>query len=96
MAKSINEYFKNIRLKADMSQGELAAKMGYTSSQFVSNWERGLSIVPLHKAVLFCKITGTNVKDFKAAMIEESTKRIERVFTLHSKNKKTPVVEDIV
>ena len=38
---------KNARTKAGLSQKEVASVLGYKSSQFISNWERGLSSPPL-------------------------------------------------
>lgn len=35
------------REKVQMSQGEVARKLKYTSPQFISNWERGLSMPPM-------------------------------------------------
>lgn len=35
--------FKEERIKAKTSQGKIAKFMGWTSPQFVSNWERGIS-----------------------------------------------------
>jgi len=36
-------YLKKLRLKAGLSQGDVARELNYKSPQFVSNWERGLS-----------------------------------------------------
>jgi transcriptional regulator with XRE-family HTH domain len=38
---------KNYRVKSGMTQMDLAHKLGYTSPQFVSLFERGLSKIPL-------------------------------------------------
>ena len=40
-------YLKEKRLSAGLSQGDVSKKLGYTSPQFVSNWERGLSEPPI-------------------------------------------------
>lgn len=34
------------RKKNNFSQGDVAKKMGYKTSQFISNWERGVSHPP--------------------------------------------------
>lgn len=44
-------YLKNKRLEAGLSQAAVAEKLGYSCSQFVSNWERGVSEPPV--ATLF-------------------------------------------
>jgi transcriptional regulator with XRE-family HTH domain len=42
---------KSLRLKSGLSQGKVARALGYTSPQFVSNWERGLSEPPIETLV---------------------------------------------
>lgn len=38
---------KAARESAGLTQMEVADKLGYSTSQFISNWERGLSAPPL-------------------------------------------------
>lgn len=40
------EFFKQARVKANFTQAKIAFHLGYKSSQFVSNWERGISTPP--------------------------------------------------
>jgi len=42
----LGKFLKEKRVLAGLSQGAVAKKLGYTSPQFVSNWERGLSKPP--------------------------------------------------
>lgn len=44
----LSKYLKEKRLQAGLSQGAVAKKLGYSSPQFVSNWERGLSRPPIN------------------------------------------------
>jgi transcriptional regulator with XRE-family HTH domain len=41
------KFLKDKRKAAGLSQGVVAKKLGYTSPQFISNWERGLSRPPV-------------------------------------------------
>jgi transcriptional regulator with XRE-family HTH domain len=41
------EFLRDMRTKAGLTQAEVATKLGYTSPQFVSNWERGLANPPV-------------------------------------------------
>ncbi|MEK6628993.1 MAG: helix-turn-helix transcriptional regulator [Bdellovibrionota bacterium] len=43
----LGELAREYRLKANMTQQELAMKLGYESVQFVSLFERGLSKIPV-------------------------------------------------
>ena len=45
--KELGVLVREYRLKANMTQLELANKLGYESMQFVSLFERGLSKIPL-------------------------------------------------
>ncbi len=69
---------KKWRENAELSQGDLAKKMGYTSPQIVSNWERGICTVPPKKAALFCKATGAKQKDVITLIMKDTTKRMEQ------------------
>jgi transcriptional regulator with XRE-family HTH domain len=43
----VSNLVKNYRIKAGMTQMDLGKKLGYTSPQFVSLFERGMSKIPL-------------------------------------------------
>lgn len=45
--KDLGLFLKNKRIEAGLTQKDVAKKMGYTSPQFISNWERGLTAPPL-------------------------------------------------
>jgi transcriptional regulator with XRE-family HTH domain len=42
-----NNLFKTKRLELGLSQSQVANKLGFSSPQFVSNWERGLALPPI-------------------------------------------------
>lgn len=46
-SKRLALYLKDARVKAGLSQSEVAKELGYSNSQFVSNWERGKSSPPM-------------------------------------------------
>ena len=43
----VGQRLKVWRENVKMSQGEVAKKLQYSSPQFISNWERGLSLPPM-------------------------------------------------
>lgn len=59
---------KAARLKAKLSQGKLARALGWTTSQYVSNVERGLCGFPARKGKLFCRITKLSPSKLVKAM----------------------------
>ncbi len=49
-------WLKKSRTQAGLSQKEVASILGYKSSQFISNWERGLSSPPLATLRRLCSL----------------------------------------
>lgn len=45
--KTSKEYMKQLREQAGLSQVQLSEALGYTTPQFISNWERGVSHPPV-------------------------------------------------
>ena len=45
--KSLSKFLRECREKVGLTQMEVADELGYSSAQFVSNWERGLSSPPM-------------------------------------------------
>jgi transcriptional regulator with XRE-family HTH domain len=45
--RAMADYLKEKRAKANLTQSDVASKLGYSSPQFVSNWERGLAKPPV-------------------------------------------------
>lgn len=76
--KSPGEILKSAREKSGMAQGELAKKMGYSSPQFISNWERNLCSLPAKKAALFCQLTGMKSEAMKTLLKGEAEAKIDR------------------
>lgn len=47
MPKMFGNYLKRARVEAKLSQNEVSEKLNYTTPQFISNWERGISTPPI-------------------------------------------------
>ena len=45
--RTLSDYLRQKRLDSGLSQLDVAKVLGYSSPQFVSNWERGLVSPPL-------------------------------------------------
>lgn len=46
-SKHVGGVLRKLRERAGQTQQELAAKLSYSSAQFISNWERGVALPPL-------------------------------------------------
>ena len=65
--KNIGRYFREKRIKAGLSQEDVAYALNYSSIQIVSNWERGLCSPPakiLKKLTQLFKVNKTEVMHF--------------------------------
>lgn len=58
----INSLLKSARVVKQMSQVEVGKRLGYKNGQFISNWERGLSMPPISKVKDLCKLYGIEKK----------------------------------
>lgn len=70
---------REARVNANMTQGELAKRMGYSNMQYVSNWERGVCGFPTAKAPLFCKITGMKSHVMKNILMDAAKEKINKI-----------------
>ena len=67
--KKFGLYLKEKRVKASLNQGEVAEALGYTTPQFVSNWERGLSSPPPNKYLALVKLYKIDRKEFVKVLL---------------------------
>lgn len=49
MSKQLGMKLKTLRLKAKLTQSDIATACKFTTPQFISNWERGISRPPLER-----------------------------------------------
>lgn len=55
-------YVKGLRLKAGLTQSDVAKELKYANSQFVSNWERGLCLPAVSTIPQLSKLFGVSAK----------------------------------
>jgi len=68
---SLAKILHEAREKSGLTQYELAKRLGYTSGQFVSNWERGKSRPPRHILKQLSQAVGVKVKIIKEIYRQE-------------------------
>lgn len=59
----LGQYLRQRRLEKGLSQVEVAKKLNY-SSQFIANWERGVSSPPMQALKKIVEIYGISQKEF--------------------------------
>lgn len=78
------DFLKTKRMSAGLSQREVADKLGYSTPQFISNWERGVSHPPisaLKKLGDLYKISAEDLFEVTLnATIQDVTQELRRKF----------------
>lgn len=77
---TISQIIRAARTKSRMSQSDLGKILGYSSGQFVSNWERGTSYPPMDRLARIVKLFKLNKKQILELYIEETTSEKIREF----------------
>lgn len=75
--KKLGQFLKDTREQANLTQADVSEKLGYTSPQFISNIERGISVVPLKTLARMVSLYRVN-PEIVAKIILESQKKLLR------------------
>lgn len=78
---------KNKRIEKGITQMSLARDLGYSSPQFVSNWERGMCSPAFDTLPTVCKILGIPRKEIIEIIIDETRSELEANFSRSAKGK---------
>lgn len=54
--RTVGNFLRKARVKANLTQWDVAQFCGWTTAQYVSNFERGLSLPPIKKLPIIAKI----------------------------------------
>jgi transcriptional regulator with XRE-family HTH domain len=85
----LGAYLRQKRIEAGYSQVDLAKILGYTSSQFISNWERGLSAPPEDSLQVLIKLLKLSRETIVYSMVQDYKGEIEaKIFRRSPKSKK--------
>jgi transcriptional regulator with XRE-family HTH domain len=83
----LGSMLKDKRISKGMTQMELAQELGYTSPQFVSNWERGMCSPAFDTLPTIAKLLVIPKKDIIQIIVEETKTELEENFSRSSKGK---------
>lgn len=73
---------KEIREKRGLTQAQLAKALGYTSPQFISNWERGICQPPPEKFPKIAKLLKISVNTLIDLRLKQTEKKLRKAFKL--------------
>lgn len=78
------EFLKQKRISVGLSQRDVADKLGYSTPQFISNWERGVSQPPINSLKKLGDLYKISAEDLfevtLAATIQDITQELKRKF----------------
>ncbi len=83
----LGDFLQSKRVKAGLSQGDVATKLGYSSPQFISNFERGLCAPPLNKLKLLVQLYDLNGDEVLRLMMKENEKHLRKSLGLSRKKR---------
>lgn len=69
--QSLGNYLKDKRSNTGLTQSEVATKLGYSSPQFISNFERGLCSPPLKNLKTLVKLYKIPVEEIMTLILDE-------------------------
>lgn len=63
--REIGTFFKNCRIRAGITQKSLSNRLGYTTPQFVSNWERGKGAPSKEAMKVLVRVLSIQMSEFE-------------------------------
>lgn len=83
----LGSLLKDKRVEKGITQMSLARELGYSSPQFVSNWERGMCSPAFDTLPTICKILGIPKREIIEIIIDETRNELEANFARSHKSK---------
>jgi transcriptional regulator with XRE-family HTH domain len=68
--KKCGDFLRETRENQGLSQKDVSEAMGYNTSQFISNWERGLSLPPIPALRKLAKLYKIDADDLFNVILE--------------------------
>ena len=86
--KKLGQHLKSNREQMNLTQAQVSRRLGYTSPQFISNIERGISVVPLDTLARMVKLYKANPMKTADILFESQEKLLTENFKIFKKPKK--------
>lgn len=82
MTMTLGQVLKDARMQVGLTQREVSEHLGYSTPQFVSNWERDVSKPPIKAIRKLAKLYKVDaeamLRDVKLSWTEDLNRRINR------------------
>ncbi len=70
-------FLKEKRSQSGLSQKDVATKLGYSTSQFISNWERGISQPPIHTLRTLAQMYAVGAEQMFQVLLENTMIQVQ-------------------
>ncbi len=87
--RTLNDYLRQKRVDSGLSQLDVARELGYSSPQFVSNWERGLVSPPLETIAVLIDLYKITSSEVISKILDETRDYLESNLGRKSKKSKS-------
>jgi len=91
--QTLGTYLRKARIEKGLSQREVADALGYSSPQFISNFERGLCSPPLVKLKVLIDLYRLNPQKVLGLILDQQKKHLEKNLLLKGKKQGKRVIE---
>jgi transcriptional regulator with XRE-family HTH domain len=75
--KSIGNHLARLRAESGLTQLQVARDLGYYTAQFISNWERGISLPPVSAVPVLAKLYGVPRKSLLNTIFEAQMRELQ-------------------
>lgn len=75
--EDVGEYLQKARQKSGFSQRQVADTLGYSSAQFISNFERGIAVPPLKKLKVLVRMYKLSVPELMDRILTAERRLME-------------------
>lgn len=86
MNTNLAVYLKKHRSTVGLSQIDVATKLGYSTPQFISNWERGISQPPLGALPKIAEMYKVDVDNLFDVLLKDVVRETTESITLRFKH----------
>ena len=75
--KRLGAFLREKRLAKGLSQASVSSQLGYSSPQFISNWERGVSAPPLKALGVLVRLYGLTRDELIDVIVQETVETLK-------------------
>lgn len=73
---ALAQFLKDKRVSAGLSQKQVSDTLGYSTAQFISNWERGLATPPLPVIKQLASLYKVETEEITSLLLEETLREV--------------------